>query len=312
MKSNDPLRILLVDDSRGDALLIEKYMRQVMQDGLVLLHAATLSHALRALSQDKFDIVLLDRSLPDVVDNSGLQSIQNMVPSLPVIYLTAYKSENTAVQAIEDGAQDYILKDKMDGHAIKRAIRYAIIRKQFENSLLVQAHQDRLTGLANFLSFEKRLASSMARLKRYGGAVGIFYMDLNRFKPINDTHGHAVGDRMLAEIGARLKLCLRSADMPARVGGDEFAILIEDGVSSDHCAFLAQKLITAIETPFMTSGIELKVGVSIGIALCPAGSPITGAELLSGADKAMYEAKKSGNSMHHFWMPEQSRQSSVA
>ncbi|MDE2029213.1 MAG: GGDEF domain-containing response regulator [Alphaproteobacteria bacterium] len=306
--SSSPLRILLIDDSRGDALLIGKAIRQTMPEIERVDTAVSLADALRVLSQTQFDIALLDRSLPDVVDNSGLQSIQNMAPKLPVIFLTAYKNETAAVEAIEEGAQDYIFKDQIDGHAIKRAICYAIVRKRFENELAVQANYDRLTGLANRLFFEKRLAASLSRLRRYGGSLGLFFLDLNRFKPVNDAHGHAVGDRLLAETGKRLRACLRAADLPARFGGDEFALLIESASSREHCAALAQKLIMSLEAPFSTSGLELRIGVSIGIAVCAADALLSGAELMQCADAAMYEAKKTASSAYCFAKTPQNRQ----
>ena len=306
------LRILLVEDSKGDALLIDRTLRHAIPDLQVIQTADCLANTLRLLSEHEFDVALLDRSLPDVVDNSGLQSIQNIAPKLPVIFLTAYKNEVAAVEAIQDGAQDYITKDKIDGSAIKRAIQFAIIRKRFESTLVVRANLDHLTGLANRMAFENRLMVALAKMKRHGGGLGVLFLDLNRFKPINDTYGHALGDRLLTEIGRRLKACLRPYDMAARFGGDEFAILLEDAATVEHCAIVAQKLIASIEQPFCASGAEMAVGVSIGITTCPPGSACSCGELIRQADAAMYEAKASRESAYKLWTGQLETQKSVA
>jgi diguanylate cyclase (GGDEF)-like protein len=299
--ATSPLRILLVEDLKGDALIIEKVLQQAMPAAHVLQKTETLAEALTILAVSEFDIVLLDRSLPDVVGYSGLQSIQNLAPKLPVVFLTAYKDESTAFEAIEQGAQDYLFKDKLDAHTISRAIQFAIIRKQFESVLVVQANFDNLTGLANRMLFENRLDMAIARMQRQGGSIGVLFLDLDRFKQVNDTYGHAIGDRLLAEIGKRLKMCLRPYDTAARFGGDEFAMLIEGIADKDHCAVVAQKIIKSCEQPFMTSGLTLQVGASIGVTTCVAKQKRTRSELMRQADTAMYEAKKSPESAYRMF-----------
>ena len=164
-------------------------------------------------------MVLLDRSLPDVSEFSGLLNIQTMAPQLPIIFLTAYSDETTALRAVEHGAQDYLFKDKVDGHTIKRAIQFAIHRKQFESILITQANFDALTGLANRTLFESRLDMALARIKRNKTGIAIFFMDLDRFKQVNDTYGHGAGDTLLKEVAERLKKSVRPYDTAARVRG---------------------------------------------------------------------------------------------
>lgn len=296
-----PLRVLLIEDSKGDALLIEKVLRQALPDALALHKAETIAAALKLLSENEFDIALLDRSLPDVVGFSGLQSIQNIAPKLPVVFLTAYKDEETALETIEQGAQDYIFKDKLDSHVISRSMQFAIIRKQFESLLIVQANFDHLTGLANRMLFENRLDMALARMKRQGSSLGVLFLDLDRFKQVNDSYGHAVGDRLLMEIGKRLKSCLRPYDTAARFGGDEFAMLIEGITSAEQCAVIAQKIIACCQEPFIASGRTMTVGASIGISTCLAGQNRSRVELMQQADAAMYEAKALSESAYRFF-----------
>jgi diguanylate cyclase (GGDEF)-like protein len=205
-----------------------------------------------------------------------------------------------ALKAVEYGAQDYLFKDKANGNLIKRAMHYAIQRKQFEGGLIARANFDPLTGLANRLLFESRLDMALARGKRTGDGVGILFLDLDHFKQVNDTMGHAAGDSVLQQVGARLKQSVRPYDTVARFGGDEFALLIEGIKKPNDCSEVAQNIIKRIEEPLIIAGHPAKVGASIGIAVCFGGS-MTREDVLRQADEAMYSAKQSPESAyrHH-------------
>ena len=161
-----------------------------------------------------------------------------------------------------------------------------------ENGRLVdhithQARHDHLTGLANRAGFAERLSAA-------GGAAGplaLFYIDLDGFKPVNDTFGHAAGDELLSAVGARLLECVRGGDTVARLGGDEFAVLVEDVGGEDDIARIAERLQGAFAAPFCVRGRSLAVGASIGRAVWPADVGEVDA-LLRHADAAMYEAKR--------------------
>lgn len=294
-----PLQLLLIEDNRGDAMFIEKMLKNAMVGAVKIKRAMTLSSALKTLGEASFDVALLDRSLPDVEGFNGLYSIQNFVPTLPVIFLTAYQDESTAFEAIEQGAQDYLFKDKMDGHAIKRAIQYAMLRKQFEDILIMRANFDMLTGLANRLLFESKLDMALAKMRRVGSNLALLFLDLDRFKQVNDTLGHAAGDQLLKEVGIRLKAMLRSYDTAARLGGDEFAVLLENIPTVAHAEIIAQKIIDMMAAPFIIMGKTVTIGVSIGIASCLADKDTpSSAELTARADAAMYLAK--ANSGNHY------------
>jgi diguanylate cyclase (GGDEF)-like protein len=288
---DNPLRILLIEDSRGDALLIEKALERARPGVNRVETATTLAEALALLSEKEFDIALLDRSLPDVEGFSGLHSIQSLSPELPIVFLTAYRDENTALEAIEQGAQDYLFKDKIDGHVIKRAIQYAILRKQFEGVLIVRANFDMLTGLTNRTLFENRLDMALARMKRQGGNLAVLFLDLDRFKEVNDSFGHLTGDKLLKEVAERLKHVLRPYDTAARFGGDEFAVLMEGMPEIRHSEVLAQKILGLFDEPFLVQGREINVGASLGIATCSSGQNGQREMLMQQADAAMYEAK---------------------
>ncbi|NDF12116.1 MAG: GGDEF domain-containing response regulator [Proteobacteria bacterium] len=298
---NTPLRILLVEDSAGDMMLIKKALERTLHDDYTVECATSVHEATIKLAQYEFDIALLDRSLPDADGFSGLHTIQNTAPHIPVIFLTAFNDEHTAFEAIEQGAQDYILKDKIDSYSMKRALQYAILRKHFEGLLIMRANFDMQTGLVNRTLFESRLTQALARIKRHGGNLAILFIDLNRFKQVNDTLGHEMGDTLLKEVGARLKRSLRPYDTTARFGGDEFAILLESITHKRDGGVVAQKIIERLDEPFVIAGHTIGIGLSIGISTCSAEDEISMAQLIKQADAAMYAAKSDGYSSYCYY-----------
>jgi diguanylate cyclase (GGDEF)-like protein/PAS domain S-box-containing protein len=178
-------------------------------------------------------------------------------------------------------------------------------RKAFEEQLQHQAFHDAVTGLANRALFKDRVEHMIERQARDNLPVSILFMDLDDFKTINDSLGHAAGDRMLAEVGERLKNALRQADTAARLGGDEFAILLEDGGDGVDAAEVAARILASLEGPFHLEGKEVFGRASIGIATADAqtGGPEGAEELLRNADVAMYMAKEAGKGRYQVFEP---------
>jgi diguanylate cyclase (GGDEF)-like protein/PAS domain S-box-containing protein len=179
-------------------------------------------------------------------------------------------------------------------------------RKAFEEQLAHQAFHDAVTGLANRALFKDRVEHALERTGRDGQAVSVLFMDLDDFKTINDSLGHAAGDRLLAEVGDRVRTTLRQADTAARLGGDEFAILLDDGGDGVDAAEVAARILGALEGPFHLEGKEVFARASIGIATAestrPAG-PAGAEELLRNADVAMYMAKEAGKNRYQVFEP---------
>ncbi|NDZ19025.1 PAS domain S-box/diguanylate cyclase (GGDEF) domain-containing protein [Variovorax sp. WS11] len=168
--------------------------------------------------------------------------------------------------------------------------------KQVERQLIELARVDTLTGLPNRLAFNEYLPNAIARARRTGSALALMFLDVDRFKSINDTLGHASGDEVLAEFARRLHGSVRSSDMVARLAGDEFVIVLEDMNSQDAAALIAGKIVEGIREPaFQVDGQLLEVTSSIGVAFSrPGEGPLTAAELLAQADAALYNAKAAG------------------
>jgi diguanylate cyclase (GGDEF)-like protein/PAS domain S-box-containing protein len=175
-------------------------------------------------------------------------------------------------------------------------------RRMVEEQIEFQAYHDALTGLPNRLLFRDRLTVALAHAKRQHTPVAVMFLDLDRFKYVNDTLGHSRGDDLLRAVADRLRASLREEDTIARMGGDEFTVLLADLSSSDDAAAIAQKLLQAVAAPLQVDGQELYVTTSIGIALYP--SDGEGAEaLLKNADGAMYRAKEAGRNSYQLCTP---------
>jgi diguanylate cyclase (GGDEF)-like protein/PAS domain S-box-containing protein len=165
-------------------------------------------------------------------------------------------------------------------------------RRRMEDALQSVALTDPLTGLANRTLFADRLRVALARAGRAGTGVAVLYLDLDRFKDVNDSLGHAAGDALLKDFARRLRASVRAADTVARFGGDEFVVLLEDVKDPQHAARVAEKIVRASREPLRVEGRALVATVSVGVALGDAGS--TEQELLKRADEALYQAKAAG------------------
>lgn len=172
-------------------------------------------------------------------------------------------------------------------------IRDVTERKSLEDQLTHQALHDPLTKLANRVLFRDRVEHSLTRVGRKKAPVAVLFLDLDNFKNINDSLGHAAGDQLLISVAERLQACLRSSDTAARLGGDEFAILVEDSNDTNGALLVAERIRDILRTPFSIAGKEIAVGTSIGIASAQTGKE-SPEELLRNADVAMYMAKTQG------------------
>jgi diguanylate cyclase (GGDEF)-like protein/PAS domain S-box-containing protein len=176
-------------------------------------------------------------------------------------------------------------------------------RKQAEENLLYVATHDTLTGLPNRYMFNQRFAHALNNAQRYRKSMALLFLDLDRFKFINDTLGHPFGDRVLTEVAGRLRLCLRESDTIARFGGDEFVALIEDFAAPGDIVSVAQKILHALRWPFLLEGETCHVTASIGIGLYP-NDGADFASLLKSADIAAYRAKEQGKNNYLFYSEE--------
>jgi diguanylate cyclase (GGDEF)-like protein/PAS domain S-box-containing protein len=190
----------------------------------------------------------------------------------------------------EDGNVTHFVSVKEDFTEIKR------LQDQMDNL----AHHDQLTGLPNRNLFYDRLRHAQAQAKRREKGFVLFYMDLDGFKAVNDTHGHELGDALLKAVAQRLSECVRESDTVARMGGDEFTVLLPDLQSHGHAANIARQIIQTLSQPFPFETVTCRIGVSIGISCFPEDGEESD-RIISCADAAMYRVKNAGGNSFIFW-----------
>ncbi len=176
-------------------------------------------------------------------------------------------------------------------------------RKRAEEIISFQAYHDQLTQLPNRLLFKDRLELAIAQAQRRGGSLAVMFVDIDRFKLINDTYGHAAGDALLRGIASRLSATLRRGDTLARLGGDEFTVLLPDIAGPEDAEVIASKILFALEQPFALAHGNFRATASVGISIFPRDGQ-TAESLTQHADIAMYQVKRSGKNGFRFFAPE--------
>ncbi|MCT2399832.1 putative bifunctional diguanylate cyclase/phosphodiesterase [Novosphingobium mangrovi (ex Huang et al. 2023)] len=297
---NTELFALIVDDDDVDrerlARMLERSSRSIH-----VVEATSQAEALELIRgpAPHFDIVFLDFGLEDGDGRDLVPTIHGEIdPDCPIIAVTGFADELVAAASIKSGMSEFLTKRSLSPERVAASVEEAIAwrscrqeLRRTEEELTHRSLHDPLTDLPNRTLFFDRLGQNCARAKRSGDPFAVVMVDLDRFKEINDTFGHAAGDAVLTTIGRRLRANLREVDTVARLGGDEFALLLQNVSTDDAAMTMAKKLAALIEQPIVHEGRALHVGCSIGIALCPQFG-LSPAGLVSVADDAMYEAKR--------------------
>lgn len=302
-------RILLIEDLPGHAPLLRELLSGSGDASYELVQVDQLEDGLTRLAQGGIDIVLVDISRPDANPLDAVRLIREHAPDVPVVVLAARDDEAQAVQAVQQGAQDYLVKGAVERQVLLRAIRYAIERHrmltELEQARRLEhylATHDILTHLPNRQLFQDRLHHALADARRHRRQVGVMFLDLDRFKLANDTLGHSAGDRLLRAVARRILGCIRESDTAARLGGDEFTVIVTGITQGEDVARVARKILGALSRPFVVDGSELYMTSSIGISLYPTDGPDV-ESLVRNADIAMYRAKSNGRNNFQFYMP---------
>ncbi|KJR41522.1 signaling protein [Candidatus Magnetoovum chiemensis] len=250
-------------------------------------------------NEDVIGKTVLDLHKIENVENSKVMTVLEKISKEGEHLFTIKRTINNGIIYLESRVSG-IWDDK------KNLIGYVLMsrditeKKQSQEQLKYLAHFDSLTNIPNRTLFNDRLVNSIAQAKRTGRKLALLFIDLDRFKKINDTLGHDRGDMLLKEAAQRLIKCIRESDTVARMGGDEFTVLLSNIVNSEDVSLVACKIISSLSSPFMLKGHECSIGASIGISIFPTDTS-DAAILLKNADISMYKAKEQGRNNFQFY-----------
>ena len=286
--------ILIVDDQESNVSLLEQLLGEA---GYTHVASTMNPQEVCALHRKNgYDLILLDLQMPGMDGFQvmvGLKTIESD-SYLPVIVLTAQSGHK--LRALQAGAKDFISKpfDLLEVKTrIHNMLEVRLLYKKLENYNKVLEQRtlhDSTTGLPNRDLFDDRLTHAIALAKRHTWMLAVMFLDLDRFKCINDTHGHAVGDGVLKEVAKRLIQHTRDEDTVCRNGGDEFLYLLMNPQGSENIERIANTLLKTIGKPIDMGDLQPVIKASIGIAIYPENGT-TGEQLIRNADTAMYLAK---------------------
>ena len=294
------IKILFIDREHGEYLLIADILSQVRNVDYELVWCDQLETAAAKILSNEFDVILLDFYWGDVSARDLLNTVKVQANKTPIVIMTDEMEIEVDRDVIRTGASDYLIKGQIDFQLLERTLRYAIERKQTELHLARLAHYDQLTDIPNRILFRDRLEHVIHLANRDKTSFALLFIDLNGFKQVNDSFGHDAGDAIIRICAERLTACMRRSDSVARMGGDEFTLLLSHVENHTDVAHIAEKIIALISEPAEINGYEVVVGCSIGIAIYPqAGRDAE--SLLKNADMAMYKAKQEEGSSFCFF-----------
>jgi diguanylate cyclase (GGDEF)-like protein len=308
--------VLLIEDDLDETGRLQGMLAAVTGLRWEVKKANEVVAGLQLLDAGRVDVVLLDLSL----GQETLCRIRTAAPAVPVVILSGPGQEPLALQAVQEGAADYLCKVQLESDLLARTLHGAIERQRSKpchdpnterqpvSSDLQEsrhkdhylAYHDALLGLPNRLLFHDRLRQALAEAGHTASQVAVLFLDLDDFKRINDAMGHAAGDRLLQAVAGRLKGCVRKTDTVARLGGDEFTILLTNQIQPQAAALVAEKILKIVGRPLVVDGQEMSITASIGISVFP--SDGTDVEpLVKRADLAMYRAKALGKNSYQLY-----------
>jgi diguanylate cyclase (GGDEF)-like protein len=293
--------ILIVDDLEANVQLIEQMLRGA---GYTHITSTRDPHAVCALHRDNhYDLILLDLRMPGMDGFQVMESLKEIETDgyLPVLAVTAQPAHK--LRALQSGAKDFVSKPFDLAEVLLRVHNMLEVRllheaaRNYGKMLEALALNDPLTGLANRRLLADRMSMAQVHARRNKSAMAVVYLDLDGFKQINDTLGHGVGDILLKMVAERLLETVREEDTVARVGGDEFILMLWHVSGTDYAATAASRAIEAVSQPYDIEGSTVSITTSAGVSIYP----IHGEDadtLMKSADLALYEAKAAGKNVY--------------
>ncbi len=314
--------ILVIDDTPANLVVIVRYLEAAAYRVVVAQDA---EEGIQRADYVRPDLILMDVLMPGM---NGFEACKKLkanekTRNIPILFMTALSETNDKITAYKVGGVDYITKPFQSEELIARVNTHLTLhamqqlletrnrqlqkkmdqQHRYQNDLKHQASHDTLTGLPNRTLFNDRLSHAVSKAERNQSSLAVLFIDLDKFKLINDTLGHSVGDDLLRSMAKRLEDCVRKSDTLARLGGDEFVVLVENLQDETVLAQLIQRFAATLEQAFLLSGEEYTLSCSIGVCIYPQDGE-DAETLLKHADIAMYHAKDAGRNTHCFFTSE--------
>ena len=283
--------VLLVEDVPLLARIAEQMLKKSPAHRYVVTLKANLQDTLAALRTEEYHVILLDLNLPDSAELATLTAVVEAAPEVPIIVLTAAHGHEIGFQAIKLGAQDFLVKGDFHFLTLDRAIIYSFERHRLQRTLRELAVIDELTGLYNRRGFNTLNQDFLQRMKASEARGFLCFFDLDRFKQINDEHGHKKGDEALAEFADNLREIFKKDCLLVRLGGDEFlAMGLERHPGEVEEALQALQVVLSVRN--RAASCEFVLEASSGLAYFDRATPVTIEELSAAADAALYRNKE--------------------
>lgn len=291
-RSKKKVKVLLIEDNPDHVLLIKEKCNAITRGTIDLCEANCIKKGLAIIADKQIEIVLLDLCLPDSKGIETVMHFKDYLEKIPFIILTSLDDEIIELDTIKEGIQDYLVKGEFDHKLLWRSINYAIERHKLLKILREHAIYDQLTGLYNRRGFFNFLDQQVKLSNRNKNEFFLVFADLDGLKLVNDTMGHTVGDDALVCASNILKEVFRESDTIARIGGDEFAIIITGSKEIGNIKSIGNRLEDAVNNLNEEAENPFKLSISIGISKYDPIHPITEDKLIAKADKKMYYMKK--------------------
>ncbi len=290
-------QVLVVDDDRSTRSALAHTLKR---DGFRVEEASDGQQALMMLKRFQPDVILMDAVMPIMDGFTACARIQELPNgrAIPVLMITGLEDNLSVERAFAAGASDYIPKP-IHFAVLSQRVRRIIEANRAEKRIRHLAYNDLLTGLPNRTLFFDQLAQSLEQAETNSTHVAVLFLDLDRFKYVNDNLGHDVGDRLLVAVAQRVRRSVRNVDCVARLGGDEFTVVLAEIDGPAAAASAAQNICRVLAAPFQIDGHDIFVTSSVGIAMYPNDGSDVGT-LVKHADTAMYRAKKTNTGFQFF------------
>lgn len=300
-------RILVIDDDRDS---MEIMLEPLRWEGYDARGVTTEAEAHKLIESWIPHVVILDWMAPSMAGLRVLKTVRERLAHVSCVFVSENSSTEAIIEALDAGADDYIVKPFVPLELLARIRTQLRIRDLNEQLLYANERlkelvdTDDLTGLYNMRSLYQRLDFEMERARRFNRDVCVVMMDMDYFKTVNDGHDHLFGSYVLSEVGKIVRACTRNIDIPARYGGDEFLVVLTE-TNHEGAMYFCQRLRENIEkTTFRNGEDSIKLTASLGFAITIPGEALSARELVRRADHALYDAKRGGRNQVCYHKPE--------